>query len=72
MLWTERLPHGAGYVLRLSEPVEPITGSLEERCAAVNREIERLILACPEQYLWGYNRYKRPSGVEAPRDEVRS
>lgn len=66
MLWTERLPRGAGYVLRLSLPVEPIAGSLEERCVAINREIERLILACPEQYLWGYNRYKTPSGVEAP------
>jgi len=53
-------------VLRLSEPVEPIAGSLEERCAVINREIERLVLACPAQYLWGYNRYKRPSGVPPP------
>ena len=30
---------------------------------AVNREFERLIRARPEQYLWGYNRYKRPPGV---------
>jgi KDO2-lipid IV(A) lauroyltransferase len=66
MVWTERLPRGAGYVLRLSEPVEPIEGSLDERCAAINREIERLILACPSQYLWGYNRYKRPAGVPPP------
>jgi len=26
--------------------------------ADVNREIERLVMMCPEQYLWGYNRYK--------------
>ncbi len=71
MVWTERLPHGAGYVLRLSEPVEPIAGSLEERCAVINREIERLVLACPAQYLWGYNRYKRPSGVPPPPGEAR-
>ncbi|NMG16467.1 lysophospholipid acyltransferase family protein [Aromatoleum bremense] len=71
MVWTERLPQGAGYVLRLSEPVEPIAGSLEERCAAINREIERLVLACPAQYLWGYNRYKRPSGVPPPPGEAR-
>ena len=68
MVWTERLPRGAGYVLRLSEPVEPIEGSLDERCVAINREIERLILACPSQYLWGYNRYKRPAGVPPPDD----
>ena len=66
MLWTERLPRGEGFVLRLTEPVEPIEGSLEERCVAINREIERLILTCPSQYLWGYNRYKRPSGVPPP------
>jgi KDO2-lipid IV(A) lauroyltransferase len=24
----------------------------------VNRSIEALIRECPEQYLWGYNRYK--------------
>jgi KDO2-lipid IV(A) lauroyltransferase len=66
MIWAERLPRGAGYVLHLCEPFEPIDGSLEARCAAINREIERLIRACPTQYLWAYNRYKRPSGVAAP------
>jgi KDO2-lipid IV(A) lauroyltransferase len=25
--------------------------------------VERLVRACPEQYLWGYNRYKRPAGA---------
>ncbi len=66
MIWTERLPRGQGYVLRLSEPVEAIAGDLEERCVAINREIERLILSCPSQYLWGYNRYKNSSGGPVP------
>lgn len=66
MIWTERLPQGEGYVVRMAAPVEPIEGPLEARCVAINREIERLIRACPAQYLWGYNRYKRPAGVEAP------
>lgn len=70
MIWTERLSGGEGYVLRLSEPVEPVAGTLEARCAAINREIERLILQCPAQYLWGYNRYKRPSGVPPPPSEA--
>ena len=26
-------------------------------------EVEKLIRDCPSQYLWGYNRYKRPSGA---------
>ena len=70
MAWAERLPRGAGYVLRLSAPGAPFAGSLEARCAAVNREIERLILRCPAQYLWGYNRYKRPAGVPPPPPEA--
>jgi Kdo2-lipid IVA lauroyltransferase/acyltransferase len=65
MMWAERLPRGGGYVLRFSAPVTPITGTLAERCAAINRELERLILECPSQYMWGYDRYKRPSGVAA-------
>jgi KDO2-lipid IV(A) lauroyltransferase len=28
--------------------------------------MEQLILRCPEQYLWSYNRYKTPAGVQAP------
>jgi len=66
MIWAERLPRGAGYVVHLSEPVIPIEGDLEARCVAINREMERLVRACPEQYLWAYNRYKTPSGVAPP------
>lgn len=66
MIWTERLPRGEGWVVHVSEPVETIEGDLEARCAGINREIERLILRCPGQYLWGYNRYKVPKGVEPP------
>ena len=66
MIWTERLPSGRGWVVHLSEPVEPVDGDLAQRCAAINREIERLVLRCPQQYLWGYNRYKVPKGVAPP------
>jgi KDO2-lipid IV(A) lauroyltransferase len=31
--------------------------------AAINREMEAQIRENPAQYLWGYNRYKRPSGA---------
>ena len=29
----------------------------------INRAMESLIRQCPQQYLWGYNRYKRPRGA---------
>lgn len=66
MIWAERLPRGAGYVLHLAPPQQALQGDLETRCAAINREIEHLIMRCPEQYLWSYKRYKQPAGVVPP------
>ncbi len=60
----ERLPGGEGFHLHLSPPPLPIAGTLPERVAALNRALEALIRRCPEQYLWGYNRYKVPAGAE--------
>jgi len=72
-LWVERLPRGQGYAVHYSLPEDPCEGDLAVRCAAMNREIERLIRQCPEQYLWAYNRYKRPRGVPEPEiKEVRT
>ncbi|MCL2830846.1 MAG: lysophospholipid acyltransferase family protein [Betaproteobacteria bacterium] len=66
LAWGERLPGGKGYHFHLRPPLEPITGTLEERACAINREIEALVRGCPGQYLWGYNRYKHPAGAEPP------
>lgn len=70
MVWAERLPGGAGYHFHLQQPTQPISGKAEERAERISHEIECLIRQCPEQYLWGYNRYKRPRGVEAPPERV--
>ena len=58
--WAERLPRGEGYVFRLQAPAEALTGDIDTDVAIINREVERMILQCPQQYLWGYNRYKGP------------
>jgi KDO2-lipid IV(A) lauroyltransferase len=60
LVWGERLPRGAGYRVRVSELGEPLPADPAEAAAAINRAMERLILQCPEQYLWGYHRYKAP------------
>lgn len=65
MVFAERLPKGAGYRLHI-DPLDETP--LDE--AAVNRAVERAIRLRPEQYLWGYNRYKRPRGMRQP-DEPR-
>lgn len=70
MIWAERLPGGAGFHVHLQKPAQPIEGSLEERARRINLAIEHLVRQCPAQYLWGYNRYKRPRGAEAPPEQA--
>jgi KDO2-lipid IV(A) lauroyltransferase len=39
---------------------EPLSADLDTAVAQINRALEGLIRQCPEQYLWGYGRYKTP------------
>ncbi|WP_048439691.1 lysophospholipid acyltransferase family protein [Caenimonas sp. SL110] len=60
LVWAERLSWGRGYTAH----VRPFAGELSrdatEAAAQVNTEMENLIRECPQQYLWGYARYKQP------------
>ena len=60
----ERLPRGEGFVVRVRPLPAALPGESTERC--INRALEETIRGRPEQYLWGYNRYKRPAGAEPP------
>ncbi|HEX5358127.1 MAG TPA: lysophospholipid acyltransferase family protein [Aquabacterium sp.] len=60
-----RLQKGCDYIVhatRVAPDVEQIlaAGDAAQSAAAVNRLMEDLIMQAPEQYLWGYNRYKQP------------
>ncbi len=66
LAYAERLHYGAGYHLRLFPLSAPLEGDLLARAARLNRELEALIRRCPQQYLWGYNRYKVPAGAPPP------
>jgi KDO2-lipid IV(A) lauroyltransferase len=61
LAYGERLPGGAGYVLHV-RPL-PAAEPGESGARHMNRALEALIRECPAQYLWGYNRYKRPKGA---------
>ena len=67
--WAERLPRGRGFHLHLRGAQQALVGDTEARVTQINRELEALIRESPAQYLWGYNRYKRPSGAP-PATEV--
>lgn len=60
LAFAERRPRGRGYLLHF----ERFEGEMDER--ALNRAVEMLIAQCPTQYLWSYNRYKVPAGVQPP------
>jgi KDO2-lipid IV(A) lauroyltransferase len=53
----ERLPAGAGWRVRF----EPL--AVEPTPEAVNLAMEGMIRRLPDQYFWGYNRYKAPPGA---------
>jgi len=59
-----RLSRGAGFRIE----VEPLEGDLTgpEGARRLNAAIEAAVRKCPEQYLWGYNRYKHPAGAPLP------
>jgi Kdo2-lipid IVA lauroyltransferase/acyltransferase len=72
LIWAERLPRGGGFVLRVARPAAPMPSeaasdeALQQACATwVNRDMEALIQQKPQQYLWGYHRYKQPRRTEA-------
>ena len=56
----ERKPWGRGYTLYLEEMSVPESPTLEATVSQINAAMEATIRQCPQQYLWGYGRYKQP------------
>ena len=63
LIWGERLPWGRGYRLHASALGHALSPELDVAVVQVNQAMERLVRACPGQYLWGYARYKGPRGT---------
>ncbi len=61
----ERLPRGQGYVLHLEDLPVTLAPELDAAVLQINQAMERVIRQCPQQYLWGYARYKHPRGMAA-------
>jgi len=62
----ERLADGEGFAVHIEPLPEPFSGDKDADVALLNRAVESLIRRFPEQYLWSYNRFKCPAGVEPP------
>ncbi len=64
LVYGERLARGRGYIVHV-RPFPPALPN-ESELRRLNRALEALIAERPEQYLWGYNRYKVPRGAKPP------
>jgi KDO2-lipid IV(A) lauroyltransferase len=59
-----RLTRGQGFEVRFAPFDEELQADPAAAAAQINMAMERLITRCPEQYLWGYNRYKLPAKAQ--------
>jgi KDO2-lipid IV(A) lauroyltransferase len=66
--YAERLPRGAGFHIHfIAAPARLAEGSIEEIAAQMNAGIEACVRSLPEQYQWGYKRFRtRPASEKSP------
>lgn len=60
LVWGERLSRGRGFCLHFQPMPQPLADDLPQAVVQINQAMEGLIRQCPQQYLWGYGRYKQP------------
>lgn len=67
LMWVERLPWARGFVIHFSRPSpgfhdpDPLVAA-----TSLNADLEKVVRSCPEQYWWGYKRFRRrPPGEPA-------
>lgn len=56
----ERLSWGRGFVTHFEPLPAPLDERMDKAVLQINQAMEHLIRQSPEQYLWGYARYKQP------------
>lgn len=61
LVWGERLSLGRGYRMHVRACDEPFPADPVDAAARLNGLMESLVLECPGQYLWAYQRYKQPA-----------
>lgn len=60
----KRLDAGEGYEIVITEANKTLSNEdIEQAITAMNADLEKIILTCPEQYQWSYKRFKtQPNG----------
>lgn len=60
LAWGQRLSWGRGYRVHVQPLNKDLPGDAALAATHINQAMEGLIRQCPQQYLWGYARYKQP------------
>jgi KDO2-lipid IV(A) lauroyltransferase len=60
LAWGERLSWGRGYRVHVQPLSTGLPADSGQAASLINQAMEALIRSCPQQYLWGYARYKQP------------
>jgi KDO2-lipid IV(A) lauroyltransferase len=62
----ERLSWGRGYHLHVFPLNAPLPEDKLAAATVINQTVEAVVRRFPAQYMWSYNRHKRPGGVASP------
>ena len=62
----ERLSWGRGYHLHVFPVPDGLPADKTEAAIRINQGVEAVVRRFPAQYLWSYNRHKRPGGAPPP------
>lgn len=64
LMWVERLPWARGFVVHFSSPSPGFRDPDPVKAAtALNADLEAIVRVAPDQYWWGYKRFRRrPAG----------
>ena len=67
LMWVERLPNAQGFAVHFREPSPGIRDPDPVKSAtALNADFEAFVRSRPEQYWWGYRRFRRRPEGEPP------
>jgi KDO2-lipid IV(A) lauroyltransferase len=62
----DRLSWGRGFAIYFESLAQPLSRELDAAVTQINQAMEHLIRQRPDQYLWGYARYKQPRNEAMP------
>jgi Kdo2-lipid IVA lauroyltransferase/acyltransferase len=67
LMWVERLPDARGFVVHFIAPSEGIRDPDPVKSAtALNADLEAIVRSRPDQYWWGYKRFRRRPPGDPP------